>query len=175
MLVRSLKFEPAESKLVVFENNRNGNLLEPVEVDITQSILIQGPWAITLEHVNGSSNKMQLDNLVDFKEDERLKTFAGVARYEKVFKLPDPENFRYIDLGIVKGVSEVILNGKSLGIKWYGFHRFSLDGVLIKDENKIEIRVTTVLGNYLKSLKDNPVTKKWIFWQKDSIWGGFFM
>ena len=77
----------------------------------------------------------------------------------------------YIDLGRVKGLSEVILNGISLGISWYGLHRFSLDDVLKSGENKIEIRITTVMGNYLKTLKDNPVTKNWVAWQKDQSMG----
>jgi len=46
-----------------------------------------------------------------------------------------------------------------------------LDGALQQGGNNIEIRITTTLGNYLKSMKDNAVTKRWIHWQKDQSMG----
>jgi hypothetical protein len=166
-----LDFEPAESKLIVFDKNSKGDLPEQTVLSSSKSQLIKGPWYVTLDHVDGSSNNLQLDALVDFLEDDRLNSFAGVARYEKILDISDPEQVNFIDLGTVKGVSEVTLNGKSLGIKWYGSHRFPTGESLKKGENKIEIRITTVLGNYLKSLKDNPVTKRWIIWQNDQSMG----
>ncbi|MFC2123512.1 glycosyl hydrolase [Bacteroidota bacterium] len=166
-----LSFEPAGSKLIVFDTNKNGTLLKSDKIDLSQSEPIPGPWNVILDHIDGSSDKLKLDTLVDFVEDERLKTFAGVARYEKTLELSGSDIITYIDLGGVKGVSEVIINGKSLGIKWYGFHRFPINDALISGENKIEIRITTVMGNYLKTLKDNPVTKNWVIWQKDQSMG----
>ena len=66
-----------------------------------------------------------------------------------------------IDLGKVKGVSELTLNGKTLGSKWYGAHRYNVDGLLKQGENRISIKVTTILGNYMKSLTDNEVAMRW--------------
>ena len=127
---------------------------------------VTGPWTLTLDHVNGISEKLILDSLVDFVDDERLKTFAGVALYETSIEITGEEIYSHVDLGVVKGVSEAILNGQSLGVRWYGWHRYNLDENLKVGENKLQVRVTIVLGNYLKSLEDNPIARRWVAWQK---------
>jgi hypothetical protein len=131
-----------------------------------QARTITGPWALTLDHVNGSSEKLKLDNLVDFINDDRLRTFAGVVHYENLVEIDIPADYSHIDLGKVKGISEVIINGQSLGVKWYGWHIYALKDSLHKGNNTLHVKVTTVLGNYLKSLEDNPVCRRWVTWQK---------
>lgn len=171
----NLHFEPAESKLIVFESpgkeDSSESVIElrmqsPKKDDSLHSMVLDGPWNLNLEHVDGSKERMELPELIDFLEDPGLKTFAGVAIYVRTLEITGSGEYTIIDLGEVVGVSELILNGKSLGIRWYGDHSYSLDRNLKDGKNEILIKVTTVLGNYLKSLEDNPAAKKWISWQK---------
>jgi hypothetical protein len=167
----SLLLEPAGSKLIIFEENTEptnaGNkTLGADMMEFDKEEMLYGPWSLTLEHVNGHSERIDLPELVDFVEDDRLRTFAGIAIYEKKLKIMDPALYTHIDLGEVIGVSEVILNGSSQGVKWYGFHRYQLENNLKKDDNILQIKITTVLGNYVKTLEDNPVVKKWVSWQR---------
>jgi hypothetical protein len=138
----------------------------PERDESIRPLVVEGGWKLNLEHVDGSTERIELPELLDFLEDPRLKTFAGVAHYSKILEINDPGNYSTIDLGEVVGVSELIINGKSLGIRWYGDHSYSLDGSLNAGKNELHIKVTTVLGNYLKSLEDNPVSKRWVRWQK---------
>ena len=57
--------------------------------------------------------------------------------------------------------SSVTLNGQVLGMKWYGCHRYATGAALIAGENRLEVQITTVLGNYMKSLTGNPVARTW--------------
>ena len=66
-----------------------------------------------------------------------------------------------MDLGNVQGVSELSINGELLGTKWYGSHRYNLEDSLKPGRNEVEIKLTTIIGNYVKSLKDNPVAQRW--------------
>jgi len=162
-----LHFGPAESKLIVFDKFKEGELLATTENNSSNSgLLIEGPWKLTLDHVNGQKDELKLNKLVDFLEDNRLKTFAGIAQYEVSLDITEPQDFSCLDLGIVKGISEVMINGKSLGLIWYGFHKYDLREYLKKGENIIRIKITTVLGNYVKSLEDNPVGQRWTHRQK---------
>jgi hypothetical protein len=161
-----LRFGPAESKLVVFDKHKEGTLLYTKDQINVLGKAIKGPWTLKLDHVDGTSEKLELPELVDFMEDERLKTFAGVVQYEVEMDVDDAGKYLYIDLGIVKGVSEAKLNGKSLGVRWYGSHRYDLGENLMQGDNLLQVKITTVLGNYLKSLKDNPVSQRWIRRQK---------
>ena len=161
-----LHFDPAESKLIVFDKIKEG-IMTPMNKDQPDKVFnISGPWTLTLYHVNGNSEEIELDDLVDFIDDDRLRTFAGVALYKTKLDIPVPDDYSHIDLGVVKGVSEVIINGRSLGVKWYGSHRYALGENLEPGENQLQIRITTVLGNYLKSLEDNPVARRWVTWQE---------
>jgi hypothetical protein len=67
-----------------------------------------------------------------------------------------------LELGKVnKGITEVYLNGNMLGVNWYGRPLFPLDNHLLNGENLLEIKYTTVLSNYCRSLTDNPTAQRW--------------
>ena len=65
-----------------------------------------------------------------------------------------------LNLGKVAGVSELFVNGKSQGVKWYGNRIYKLDDVKI-GENEIEVHVVTTMGNYMQTLTDNPTAQKY--------------
>ncbi|MBS0001154.1 MAG: hypothetical protein KFF73_19375 [Cyclobacteriaceae bacterium] len=157
----SLDFGPAETKLIVFDGDRDGEIMEKVETALGDPVAAEGPWTIRLNHVDGSSVEIQREELFDLNEDEQFRNFAGVITYRIEKVVQQPENFKFIDLGRVTGVSELKLNGESLGVRWYGNHRYPLTGRLKKGTNDMEIRVTTVLGNYMKSLQDNRTAQRW--------------
>ena len=60
-----------------------------------------------------------------------------------------------------KGVTEVILNGKNIGVNWYGRPIFPVKNLLTVGENQLEIKYTTVLSNYCRSMKNDPTAQKW--------------
>ena len=99
---------------------------------------------------------------MDFKADARLRAFAGEAIYRKSFQLEGAARFEFLDLGTVPGVSVVKLNGRDLGVRWYGRHVYPAGELLRDGSNDLEIRVVTTLGNYCKSLVSNPVAQDWL-------------
>jgi hypothetical protein len=170
-----LHFEPAESKLIVFERSDKEDSDLSISKPAGQSsesddsidpMILEGPWTLILEHVDGRTESIELSQLLDFLDDPRLKTFAGIAHYKKTLEISENVKYSALDLGKVVGISEVLINNKSLGIRWYGDHTYALDENLHAGENELQIKVTTVLGNYLKSLEDNPVAQRWISWQE---------
>ena len=105
---------------------------------------------------------MKLDALVDFAQSDELKAFAGVLWYEIAVPIASPRELGYLDLGKVHGISEVVLNGRNLGVKWYGAHRYELAGAAKEGTNLLRVKVTTTLGNYMKSLTANKDGLKWL-------------
>ena len=81
--------------------------------------------------------------------------------YEKEFNVDDSRGLTYLDLGDVQGVSELTLNGKNMGVRWYGNHTYDISGSLVKGNNSLSIKLTTIAGNYLKSLKNNQTAQRW--------------
>ncbi|AHF14307.1 glycosyl hydrolase [Niabella soli] len=157
-----LQMDPAASLLIIFTDEKGGDLFALRKPFGIQPQEITGPWSLKLEKVYESPATLQLPRLIDFKEDAQLKNFAGVIHYETRFKVVDPKAFHSLDLGVVQGISEVTLNGSPIGVRWYGRHIYTLDGTLKKGENQLNVKITTVLGNYARSLQKNKVTEKWM-------------
>ncbi|MEE4287188.1 MAG: glycosylhydrolase-like jelly roll fold domain-containing protein, partial [Mariniphaga sp.] len=123
---------------------------------------VEGPWEVTFEHVNGETFTRNFDKLNQFGTlpDEQLNTFAGTATYKTTFNFN--ENAKWLQLGKVnKGVTEVFLNDENVGLNWYGKPVFNIEKAVKSGENQLEIKVTTVLSNYVMSLENNPTAERW--------------
>lgn len=157
----SIELGPSESKLIVFDRNSGGEQWTAKEIDGKQSQPVTGPWSLEFNHVNDEHKSMTMDTLADFKEIPALKSFAGTALYTSTFSIDSTDSYNFLDLGEVHGISEVAINGTPLGFRWYGQHLYELNKSLKPGENDIRIKVTTVLGNYAKSLTENKVAQEW--------------
>jgi hypothetical protein len=151
---------PATSLLIVFEKSREGEEYALPALSGTETE-IAGPWRLKLKHLNGKEREITLRKLVDFRDQRNLKTFAGEAVYTKAIQVDDPGAQAMISLGKVQGVSELALNGQPMGVKWYGDHLYDVSGQLTRGENMLSVKITTIAGNYLKSLEDNPTAQRW--------------
>jgi hypothetical protein len=151
---------PSSSLLLVFDTADDGEIWQSLKPGTGERV-INGPWVLKLDHVNGSRRETTMGRLTDFQRYSRLKTFAGVAVYEKEITVSDPGEISWLSLGNVQGVSELTINGKNLGVRWYGHHIYDVSDSLVKGKNSLSIKLTTIAGNYLKSLKNNPTAQRW--------------
>ncbi|MDR1676139.1 MAG: glycoside hydrolase family 2, partial [Tannerella sp.] len=149
---------PATSQLIVFEK-------ASAEGEATVAPPAEGPgfgdgWNIRLEHISGRKETREQASLFDLADDPQTQSFAGYVYYTR--DVDDAATGQYLDLGRVYGVSEVTVNGESLGCRWYGRHLYRLPEHLAKAGHKtIEVKVTTTVGNYLKSSPDNLTGQGW--------------
>jgi hypothetical protein len=159
-----IHLDPSQSILIVFTKEKEGDIFPIIKQKNPNPLVIKGTWGASLYKVEapGTPVKRKLKELIDFKEDEILKSFAGAIFYEKNINITHPENFHYLDLEKVCNISEVWLNDHHLGFKWYGRHIYDVKNALKHGDNMLKIKVTTVLGNYAKSLKDNKEVQKWV-------------
>jgi hypothetical protein len=156
-----LDMGPAESFLIVFDNNRRGEFWRPLPVKGRESTAINGGWSAEFIHCrSGSVVTMEMDELKDLLELPGLVHFAGSINYRKTINIEHRKSM-VLNLGKVFGLSELRVNGELCGVKWYGRRIFDVAGYLKKGSNSIEIKVVTSMGNYMKSLTDNPIAQYW--------------
>jgi hypothetical protein len=156
-----LDLGPADSFLFVFDKHRNGPEWTPLPAGGPSEKAIQNGWSAEFIHCHtGTVMTMQIDVLKDLKEMTDFVNFAGTITYSNTINVDDPENV-IINLGKVFGVSELKINGEICSTKWYGRRIDSIAKYLKKGTNTIEIRVVTSMGNYMKSLTDNPIAQYW--------------
>ena len=106
-------------------------------------------------------------------ENEGIRYYSGIATYTKNFDVPDQilraENVEiYLDLGVVKNMAHVKLNGKDLGVVWTSPWRIKINEAIQPKNNKLEIEVANLWGNRLigdEQLPDDGVKDgKWPDW-----------
>jgi len=157
-----ITLKPLHSLLLVFENEKPNARPTVAETMVKASRTLDATWAIEGKRVDGQSFAWEKQQLQDFgrSSNEVQRTFGGTLIYRTTLK--DTEGFTHLDLGNVnEGVTELYVNGKQAGTRWYGEAVYPIADLLRKEGNEIEIHYTTVLANYCKSLKDNAVAQKW--------------
>jgi hypothetical protein len=155
-----LELGPAESKLFVFDKDKKGRSWSILPTGNLNSKNIS-QWTAECKHINGSVTNIALDALKDIKDIPELQNFCGTIIYRSRMKVGNPGEAGYLNLGKVEGISELIVNGMSCGVQWYGRRVYSINDKIKTGDNEIEIKIITGLLNYMKSLKENPVAQYW--------------
>jgi hypothetical protein len=159
--VLTLRLAPAESRLIVFENAIAEAPAREVVPAETGAVGVAGVWQVELRHMDGSRREVSMEALRNLGELDGLAGFAGQATYRLKFSVSDVAGARFLDFGAVREISEVTLNGAPLGVRWYGRHLYAFPSGLRANGNELEIRVTTISGNYAKSLTANETAQRW--------------
>lgn len=156
-----VKLYPADSRIVVFNKKRDGKNWTPVPEIAHAGMQLTSVWEVTFKHMDGTEQTEKMAELADLKDLPDFSHFAGTVSYKTSVSLSNPANIRYMDLGKVFGIAELIVNGENLGVKWYGRKAYTIGNLLKKGNNSIEIKVTTVMLNYMKSLTENAIAQYW--------------
>jgi len=115
--------------------------------------IIAGPWNVRFAPGWGAPAAVLFESLASWTQhpDAGVKYFSGTAAYEKEIEvaaeLLQPHHALELDLGDVRELAEVILNGRNLGILWKPPRRVDITGVVHPGKNRLEIRVTNLWPN----------------------------
>jgi hypothetical protein len=94
-----------------------------------------------------------------------VKYFSGTAAYEKEVELPadllSPSRQLWLDLGWVKNLAQVSLNGKPLAILWKPPFRVNLTAAARPGKNTVQIKVTNLWPNRLIGDEQKPPDCQW--------------
>jgi hypothetical protein len=164
-----LSLSPNDAVFVVFRNKarESSHTFNPPSENLITSI--EGPWEVTFQPNRGAPEKISLDALKPWNEnsDPGVKYFSGTGTYTKTIQAPQ-EWFTegqkiLLDLGDVKNLAEIIVNGKSLGIVWKKPFRTDITEALKSGENTIEIKVTNLWVNRLIGDQQPGITTKYTY------------
>jgi hypothetical protein len=160
-----LHLKANDAVFVVFRNKAKAasmTIQRPIE---QQLAVIEGPWNVNFQEKRGPQAQVVFESLTPWNDnsDQGVKYFSGTGTYIRTIEAPDGW-FRegaqlWIDLGSVKNLAEVIVNGKSLGIVWETPFRVNATEALKQGENQLEIKVTNLWVNRLIGDQQPGVTK----------------
>jgi hypothetical protein len=163
-----LKFEPWGTVFVVFRDSTqetSRTLLEPTET-VVQTL--EGPWTVSFQPGRGAPASIPMLRLESWTNnaDIGVKYFSGIGTYTRTFRLKAGQFRRrgriWIDLGEVRNLAEVAVNGKPLGIAWHKPYRVEVTSALKHGANALTIKVVNAWVNRLigdqRPGVDTPIT-----------------
>ena len=116
---------------------------------------LAGPWPVAFQPERGAPATITLSTLTSWSDspDPGVKYFSGLGTYTNHISItPDqltPGAHLWLDLGEVKNLAEVKVNGVSLGILWHAPYRVDATSALKPGANQIAITVTNAWVNRL--------------------------
>ncbi len=158
----ALTLYPADLRIIVFDKHSGEkDYFKEYPMPDSHSRVLTQPWSVEFHHIDGSVNKTNFNTLPDLKELPDFVNFSGTVIYSCSFEIAGNINCSFLDLGKVYGISDVKLNGFHCGVRWYGRHIYAISDMVKQGSNNLEISITTTMGNYMKTLKDNAVAQYW--------------
>lgn len=146
-------FKPWDAIFIVFEGiTKQANYAAP-NWKINSSKSIETPWKITFQKDRGAPAEMTMKSLVslDSQTDPSIKYFSGEATYTNKFDINSFEKGEkiQIDLGDVKNLAEVYLNGKYVQTVWKNPFVVDITNHFNIGKNTLEVKVINSWVNRL--------------------------
>ncbi len=158
-----LEFGPCGSMFVVFrsgvaDSGRGGpHGLKPI-------LQLTGSWAVRFDPNWGGPVSVEFPELVSWtqRNEEGVRYYSGTATYAKTFEMsavPAGQTI-ILDLGRVRELAEVRLNGKSLGIVWAPPFRVDVSKAVQSGTNRLEVDVVNFWPNRLIGDGSRPAEQR---------------
>jgi len=164
-----LKLEAWGTVFVVFHKPAHEASHTVPEKTDAQLATIDGPWTVSFQPDRGAPPQITMDGLSSWSEstNEGVKYFSGTATYTRTFDAQaawfSKDAHISIDLGDVKNLAEVSLNGKPLGTVWHAPYRVDATDALRPGANELSIKVTNAWVNRLIGDQQANVDVKYTF------------
>ena len=171
--VVTIPFENAQSFFITF---RKKALVSPSVSKanfptVKNVIILDDQWQVQFDNNwGGPKERVTFNGLQDWinNDNSGIKYYSGTANYYKTFNftnitLLNNKNTLYLDLGVVKHIASIKLNGKDLGILWTAPWRIQIpDGLLKSRNNRLVIEVSNVWANRLIGDEQEPADCEWL-------------
>ncbi|HAK94571.1 MAG TPA: glycoside hydrolase [Planctomycetes bacterium] len=148
-----LGFPPCGSWFVVF---REGSASHPPsaasnDTAFTTVAELRGPWQAAFDPAWGGPAAAEFPELVSFTErpEPGIRFYSGRATYRLSFERPETAAGArvWLDLGAVRELAEVRLNGERLGIVWAPPFRVEITAALKPGANALQVDVVNFWPN----------------------------
>jgi hypothetical protein len=131
-----------------------------------EPIPVNGPWRVQFPPGRGAPPSVVLEKLISWSEhaEQGVRHFSGTAIYTAEVEVSATAlaagTAWHLDLGKVKEVAEVTLNGSKAGVLWKTPFREDVTNAVKRGRNRIEIKVTNLWPNRLIGDSALPVERR---------------
>ncbi len=145
---------PDQSVHVVFRTPAKTDALTVAAPAPVKLATIDGSWTVAFQPDRSAPASAVLPKLAPLNEhpDPGIKYFSGEATYTKQFTAPKGWKAGqplWLDLGEVKELAEVTINGKTAGSVWHAPYRLDIGAMAKAGSNTLQIKVANLWVNRL--------------------------
>ncbi len=137
----------------VFQTPSDKHEVTVVAEALPEAQILAGPWDVRFAAGWGAPESVVFPKLIawDQHADAGIKHFSGTATYRQKFPLNagQAQQLVRLQLGDVKYVARVRVNGQDLGVVWTNPWAVDLSGIVKEGDNELEIDVTNLWVNRL--------------------------
>lgn len=166
-----IPLEPHQSYFVVFKDRTNTPVKKQNFPEKKVLAELNSPWEVSFDPAWGGPEKVTFDKLTDWSQhvDSGIKYYSGTATYYQKFDKPETKDTHItLDLGKVKNMARVYLNGKDMGIVWTSPWQLDISKAMKDKGNELKIEVVNLWVNRLigdEQLPDDGIQHgKWPEW-----------
>jgi hypothetical protein len=131
----------------------DGRTLELRVPQLPESLQVGGPWSVLFDVQRGGPGAITMEKLSDWTKhtDPAVQYYSGMATYRNQFDLsPTQTDHRaYLDLGEVRDLAAVRINGQDLGVLWKAPWQIEITHAVRPGRNSLEIEVVNPWNNRL--------------------------
>ncbi len=114
---------------------------------------ITGPWNVAFDPKWGGPAAIAFEKLEDWSKHSEpgIRHYSGKATYRKEINLPSVATGQrlFLDLGDVRNIAVVRLNGKELGTLWLAPWHIEIAAAARPGVNKLEVEIVNTWNNRL--------------------------
>jgi hypothetical protein len=150
-----LPFEAQDAFFVVFREAAQGSRDVVTQAAPSELMKVTGPWEVRFQSGRGAPERTTFTRLQDLStcEDAGIRYFSGTASYSTTISLPArpvrTDRKLALDLGVVRELAVVYLDGRLLGTVWHAPFTVNLPADLKPGAHALEIRVDDLWVNRL--------------------------
>jgi hypothetical protein len=149
----SLPLDQRESVFVVFRRPAASQTRALPRASYRTVASLSGPWELTFPPNLGAPEKIKAAKLESWTANSNagVKYFSGTATYTKTVQVPrgwlKPGSKLLLDLGTVKDVAQVSINGRPVATLWKPPYEADISGAVEAGRNLLEIKITNQWTN----------------------------
>ena len=164
-----VNFPPCGAFFVLFAEGEDSTVPVERQDRVLQCETVNGPWTLTFPDGWRCPKSLSLDRLVswtDIKEGE-VRYFSGIATYERRIAAEalrvSPGERVWLDLGDVRNLAEVTVNGTTYPALWRPPFRVDITDAIkaVPGDCALSIRVANLWPNRLIGDEQLPEDREW--------------
>jgi hypothetical protein len=158
---------PGGAIFVVFTDRIETGLQKRYSIkDLAEPFTVKGEWTVKFDPKWGAPEEIKIPELISWTDhaSDGVKYFSGTGTYFKTINVSadwlDPGHLVNIDLGNVRELAEVFVNGQSAGVLWKPPFRADITSLLKAGKNELKIEVINLWINRLTGDMNLPDDQK---------------